>query len=232
MLIHQGKSSDVKSLPSRCMKEISNRYIYLIAFALLWICLAAVTFAMPKAESFIAMQIPHTHEMNLLMQFFSDIADGIFILSLFIVILVFIKIRLSFILLIGFAISGIVSQTLKNTVYKGEARPIKWYEQAHLPLDIPDGLKPHSWNSFPSGHSASAACLFTFLAFRTRKSLLLIVCAIGPFLAGYSRIYLFHHFPEDVLAGLFIGLLIQLIIERLSINWFVQPNYDKALLRK
>jgi membrane-associated phospholipid phosphatase len=214
------------------MKEISNRIVYFFLFAILWLSLAAFTFSFPKAESFIAMQIPHSSVMNLIMQTFSDIADGLFIISLFIFILLFVKIRLSFILLIGFAITGITSQTLKNTFYKGEARPIKWYENEKIHLQIPDGLKPHSWNSFPSGHSATAAFLFTFLAFRTRKPYLLLLCALFPFLSGYSRIYLFHHFPVDVLAGLAIGISMQLVIESSSGRWFMNPKFDKTLLRK
>lgn len=214
------------------MKEISNRIVYFFLFAILWLSLAVFTFSFPKAESFIAMQIPHSLVMNLIMQTFSDIADGLFIISLFIFILLFVKIRLSFILLIGFAITGITSQTLKNSFYKGEARPIKWYENEKIHLQIPDGLKPHSWNSFPSGHSATAAFLFTFLAFRTRKPYLLILCALFPFLSGYSRIYLFHHFPVDVLAGLAIGISMQLVIESSSGRWFMNPKFDKALLRK
>jgi len=214
------------------MNEISKRFVYIFPFAILWLGLAVFTFSFPKAESFISLQIPHSTAMNLIMQTFSDIADGLFILVLFIVILLFVNIRLSLILIIGFALTGITSQTLKNTFYKGEARPIKWYENEQIHLRIPEGLKPHSWNSFPSGHAATASFLFTFLAFRTRKPYVLILCALIPFLSGYSRIYLYHHFPVDVLAGLAIGISIQLIIESVSGKWFMKSKFDKALLRR
>jgi membrane-associated phospholipid phosphatase len=214
------------------MKELINRKAYFIPFSILWISLAIFIFFSPKAESFLRIQIPHTETLNFIMQRFSDLADGIFIVSLFVVLLLFVKIRFALIMLIGFAFSGILSQTLKNTAFKNEARPIKWYEQQHMQLKVPDGLKPHSWNSFPSGHSATAAFLFTFLAFRTRTTWKLFMCVVLAFLAGYSRIYLFHHFPIDVLAGLSIGIVTQIGVERASVKWFTNPKFEKPIFRR
>jgi membrane-associated phospholipid phosphatase len=214
------------------MKEIIQRRAYFIPFAVLWAGLAIYISQFSKSDGFLFLQMPHTEFLNFLMQRISDIADGIFIVSLFLFLLFFIKIRLGFIMLIGFAFSGLLSQTLKKTVFKDEARPVKWHEQQHLELSIPEGLKPHSWHSFPSGHSATAAFIFTFFAFRTRNTYKLIACAILAFLIGYSRIYLFHHFPMDVLAGLFIGIITQTGVELAAKNWFRNPKLEKAILRK
>jgi membrane-associated phospholipid phosphatase len=214
------------------MKELLNRPAYFIPFAILWIGLVIFTFSFPKAESFLLLQIPHSNALNFIMQRCSDLADGIFIISLFLFLFVFIKIRYALILLTGFAFSGLLSQTLKKTIFKDEARPVKWYEQQHIELRVPEGLKPHSWNSFPSGHSATAGFIFTFLAFRTRSTWKLIGCVLLAFLAGYSRIYLYHHFPVDVIAGLTIGITTQIVVEKASLSWFNHPKLEKSIFRR
>lgn len=60
--------------------------------------------------------------------------------------------------------------------------------------------------SFPSGHTlASFEAAFTIFLFDKKwGSLALIVAA----LIGFSRIYLFVHFPSDVLFGIILGIAI------------------------
>ena len=67
-------------------------------------------------------------------------------------------------------------------------------------------------NTFPSGHSATAACMFTFFAFQWEKSRKYygIFAAFTTILLGYSRIYIGVHFLGDVLFGSLVGFLIAL----------------------
>ncbi len=64
--------------------------------------------------------------------------------------------------------------------------------------------KPSSY-SFPSGHSAQAFCVasaFLFMNFKYAKPMLIFACVIA-----FSRLYLYVHFPSDVIGGALIGLL-------------------------
>lgn len=59
-------------------------------------------------------------------------------------------------------------------------------------------------HSFPSGHTAAAfaAAFALFLCHKRAGSAALILAV----LKGFSRLYLFVHFPSDVIAGALLGL--------------------------
>lgn len=81
------------------------------------------------------------------------------------------------------------------------SRPRPFLKEAiDLLIKIPHG------SSFPSGHSASSFAVAGFLFFeKVRFRWLYIFLAT---LMAFSRLYLFVHYPSDVLVGSFIGLFI------------------------
>lgn len=92
-------------------------------------------------------------------------------------------------------------------------RPFELYEGLELLIAPPFG------SSFPSGHAASsfavASCLFA--ANRKLGGYALVIAAI----ISLSRIYLFVHFPSDVLAGAVIGALcalLMLVVKKFTLN--------------
>lgn len=73
-------------------------------------------------------------------------------------------------------------------------------------VTVPDDmlLACLSDHSFPSGHTAAAfaAAFALFLCHKRAGSAALILAV----LMGFSRLYLFVHFPSDVIAGALLGL--------------------------
>ena len=59
--------------------------------------------------------------------------------------------------------------------------------------------------SFPSGHTASSFAAASALYFGRKK--LWIPAAVLAGLIGFSRLYLYVHYPTDVLAGALIGIM-------------------------
>ena len=176
------------------------------------------------------MQLPHTAGLVNLMEVFTAIADGRFVVLLFIVLALVSSYRNAIILLMGFLLSGLLVQGLKNTVFTDVARPVKWFKQQEIPLEVPAELKPHENRSFPSGHSATAAALMTFLAFRSRNLFITVLCLAGLLIVPYTRVYLFHHFPEDLAAGIFLGLISQLVVEYLTLGKLIK--LERRLIRR
>jgi undecaprenyl-diphosphatase len=103
-------------------------------------------------------------------------------------------------LLIGLIIgNGIV----KNAV--GRMRPYEKYDQIHQTVNGRDTLVgPQSDKSFPSGHTqgsfAAATVLFIILK---KKGIPFMVLAS---LIGFSRLYLYVHYPTDVIVGMIFGI--------------------------
>ena len=70
-------------------------------------------------------------------------------------------------------------------------------------------IHPSGQWSFPSGHTLSSFAAAAALCFYHRKSGLLAFVVAA--LIGFSRLYLCVHYPTDVLAGMFLGILCGLL---------------------
>ncbi len=101
---------------------------------------------------------------------------------------------------------------IKNIVCR--PRPFQ-YISSGFPLLIP----PPSGYSFPSGHTCAsfAAATALFLQHKRQGALCFLLAA----LIGFSRVFLWVHFPSDVLAGALLGALTGVSVTLL---------YEKALL--
>ena len=95
----------------------------------------------------------------------------------------------------------LVNITIKPLVAR--ARPFVLKSDIELLINAPRDF------SFPSGHTAAsfAAAVSVFLFNKKWGSVLLGVAAI----IAFSRLYLYVHYPTDVLGGILCGLLVAII---------------------
>ena len=118
------------------------------------------------------------------------------------------------------AITLVVALILKNIFH--HIRPGSILDQNHI-------MATFNWvanypilkgdNSFPSGHATSAFAIWSTIAFTQPRNVLFGMCCL--FIACsvcVSRMYLFAHFPQDVLAGSFVGLWIATCVEFVFLN--------------
>lgn len=95
------------------------------------------------------------------------------------------------------------------------------------PYDLVEGfqllIKPLSDYSFPSGHTmASFACAGVFWHYRKVFGKCSAAAIAAAVLIGFSRLYLYVHFPTDVLCGALLGLLFAAVSVRLNEQIFAR----------
>lgn len=64
--------------------------------------------------------------------------------------------------------------------------------------------------SFPSGHTMASFAASTIIWLYNKKIGIITICL--SFMIAFSRMYLFVHFPTDVIAGMFLGISIALLV--------------------
>lgn len=113
---------------------------------------------------------------------------------------------------------------IKNIV--GRVRPYNYVNNIKLLVPaLSDG-------SFPSGHASYAFTFATIVAFMARGKMLKIFIAILAILIAFSRLYLFVHFPSDVIVGAVVGILIGTFSMRAYFKGYINQIFDKFNLQR
>ena len=138
-----------------------------------------------------------------------------------------VRYRTALFMILAGVLAGVLTGILKGIF--AEARPMRWffdnYEGIWHSLNLfHEGMRNWGYTSFPSGHSASAFALYSFLCFNLRrpKVLVSILCFLLAAQVGFSRMYLLFHFLRDVTVGAALGLLIGIGVYFLQFKVF--PN--------
>jgi membrane-associated phospholipid phosphatase len=128
--------------------------------------------------------------------------------TLLFVVLFILKRKDVLILLIATVVfSTLITQGIKNFIFTNELRPIKAIADTSL-IHVVKGVYVNTINSFPSGHTSSAFCIYLILCLLINKQWWLSVGLIYALLVGYSGSILHNIFlwmsPEVLLLPLFL----------------------------
>lgn len=103
---------------------------------------------------------------------------------------------------------------LKNTFCR--VRPCGIDPSVSLAVDRPGSF------SFPSGHTgASFAAAFSMFFFNKKLGIPAVILAV---LIGFSRVYLFVHYPTDVLCGAILGTLMAFCVYKIFRHFSVETK--------
>lgn len=80
--------------------------------------------------------------------------------------------------------------------------------------------------SFPSGHTAASFATISALFFAGQKKLWKAALVLGILIA-ISRMYLYVHYPTDILGGLFVGVLAGFLGAKCG-NWIIQKRKNRG----
>nr|WP_308565378.1 phosphatase PAP2 family protein [uncultured Peptostreptococcus sp.] len=106
--------------------------------------------------------------------------------------------KIGFVMIIALILNGIICNIILKPML-ARIRPFDVNTAVKLLIN-----KPRDF-SFPSGHTSASFTAASVLFFR--KSKLFVPSLVLAFLISFSRIYLYVHYPSDVLAGLVLGIL-------------------------
>jgi len=103
---------------------------------------------------------------------------------------------------------GLVINLAKTQIFYDWDRPLAVFGDSDIfhyisPVEL-------TQRAFPSGHSAAAAAMFSFIAFYVDRMRLLsgVAIAILAISVAYSRLYIGVHFFADVVVGTLLGVTI------------------------
>ncbi len=147
------------------------------------------------------IQQMHNDILDKIMIFITSLGDkGMVWIVLALVLLLFKKTRRCGVaVLVALALQLLLGNILLKNIF-ARLRPFYDYPTVKLLIDKPGGF------SFPSGHTFSSfAAAASVLLYNKKIGIPAIVLAS---LIAFSRLYLFVHYPTDILAGIFFGILV------------------------
>lgn len=163
-------------------------------------------------------------------QYITFLGDGRMLLA-YTLILLFIKYRYVLILLLSNLLMATTVSVMKFQIFDGADRPAKYFENIYQ-LRLVPGVDMHFHNSMPSGHTATAFCVFTVFALVSWNKRLGFLFFMIAALAGFSRIYLSQHFLNDVFVGSLIGVFLAVLVYYIFEKKVSSPRLEKALFKK
>ena len=196
---------------------------HFIIAVVLSISLAASLFSMSmlwgKNEAFLYLNANLGLVADKVFEYSSYLAEGWIWIPYFIVLVGLYKKDTAFILM-NFLVSTLLTQFAKNYIFDTAMRPMASGLDATQIHTIP-GVEIHTFNSFPSGHTATAFTLFLLTTYLFPNKYALSIGIIYAMVCSYSRIYLAQHFPLDLAGGIFVALL------TLPISIFIREKLNK-----
>ncbi len=169
----------------------------------MWIAALGLVLLEPKADLHLMINGWHSSFGDAFFSAITWMGSGWMVLFLFLIFL-FVRVRYAVIFGVGNLLITLLVQVGKHLLFPHALRPVAYFKGGH-PLHLVEGVHMHLYNSFPSGHSATAFGIFVLLVFITRKEWLRFLYLMVAVLTAFSRVYLSQHFMADAVAGSIIG---------------------------
>lgn len=221
------KLSFVSNLWNRIYRQIRLSSPFAEGSAAWFILGGIVLMTVPKAAIHLWINQYHSPVFDALFKTITIFGDGITAVLL-VVFLLFVRFRFALMMAVSNIACSVIVQSLKHTLFEGSVRPHEFFKNIH-PLYFVPGVDMYSFNSFPSGHSATIFTTCTLLCFMVRKQSLRCVLLFAAFLVAFSRVYLSQHFLGDIYAGSLIGVFAAYVIASF---WNVPDDSNQAWLNQ
>ena len=219
--------NSIEIMPKSLLSLLKQHQIFILSYLLFLIVAYIIQLSVGKKELFLLTNAYHHPGWDHFFKAITMIGDS-FTMCLIGFGMLLVKFRYSVITILAYAYSTVIVQIIKRIF--NSPRPSKFFEGLN-PIRTLDGYPLYEWNSFPSGHSASAftlAVVLTYILPSKHKHWIILPIAL---LTAFSRVYLSQHFFQDVVAGSVLGVILtfQLICWLENSRWFYSPKLDRRL---
>ncbi|HKL32669.1 MAG TPA: phosphatase PAP2 family protein [Tangfeifania sp.] len=191
------------------MKETlkENKY-FLLPWLLTLVVFTGLILTHNKAELHLISNNVNSLFFDQFFRYATWLGDGVMI-AIVGVVLLFVRFRYAIAFLIGSLVTAGIVNLFKKVLLDDMYRPSKYFElYESAQLHLIEGVKLHSLQSFPSGHTATAFSVFFFLALILKSKPLKLSMLLLAIVVAYSRVYISQHFLIDITAGSAIAVLI------------------------
>ncbi len=182
-----------------------------------------------KSQIHIYLNQYHYPATDFFFKYNTHVGDGIAV-AIFMLFLLFIRYRYFLIMAGSVLMTTVVVQSFKRLIFPEIVRPSEYFS-GFYELYIVPGVDMHHFNSFPSGHTASAFGIFFMATLMTKNKNLKSIFFIIALITAYSRVYLSQHFLVDIYFGSLISIVICLLMFYWGMKWG-NPKLDNSILNK
>ncbi|GJM60925.1 phosphatase PAP2 family protein [Persicobacter diffluens] len=123
----------------------------------------------------------------------------------------------------------LVTTFAKRVIWADVKRPRVWFELNEIPMNVVEGVSLHSKWSFPSGHTAMAFGVATYLVIISNKVHWALMWFLLALLAAFSRVYLGQHFVVDIYFGSLVGVVSAFAVHYHMEYWHPELKLKKGL---
>jgi membrane-associated phospholipid phosphatase len=164
------------------------------------------------------------------MKYGTHLGDGLIFIPIVLISLIY-RYRFAITLALTGILLSVLTNILKQVIYTDTERPKRFFDGV-ADLHFVEGVEMHGLNSFPSGHTATAAALAMLVSLEWRRAGVVIPAVLYALFIGFSRIYLAQHFLRDVVFGYLEGISVA-VLGYLLARKFVKPYSwsESSLLR-
>lgn len=214
------------------MKKIlaENRF-FLVPYLVFLIVCFILLISYSKADLHLMLNQANSPFFDIFFRYATSLGNGVVVAIAFFLLLL-VRYRYAFAFLIGSSITSAIVNLFKWVLLKDIYRPSSYFEIVEkAQLHFVEGVKLHSEQSFPSGHTATAFSIFFFLALIVKSNTLKFLLFIVAATVAYSRVYISQHFLIDITAGSILTVIVMLLVFWWVNNW--QKDWlDKSALPK
>ncbi|MHA7100924.1 phosphatase PAP2 family protein [Roseivirga pacifica] len=173
----------------------------------------------------------HTPFWDVFFKYWTYLGDGV-MLGVVALIMLFINYYRFFAFLIAIGFQTVFVHIFKQWLYAGEPRPKTFFADSLDQLNFVEGVVVRGFDSFPSGHTASAFTLGFFLIMICKNKWTQVLILFATILVGISRVYILQHFGRDIFFGAIFGIISVLLGFYLMRNKADSPKLQKGLLKR